>query len=129
MTNTALFQAWYEEVWNKANENFITETLHPGAVIHGLQTDPGKTGLEAFLPFYKTFREQFPHVQTALTPIFSCDGFEAAECDVTATHANGKTVTFSGISIAKFIDGKLVEGWNGFDFLTMYQQLGFKLTE
>ena len=129
MTNTALFQTWYDEVWNKANENFITKALHPNAVIHGLQTEPGKTGIEAFLPFYKNFREQFPDVKVILEPILSCDGFEAAECTVTATHASGKTTTFSGISIAKYLDGKLVEGWNGFDFLTMYQQLGFKLVE
>jgi predicted ester cyclase len=51
------------------------------------------------------------------------------ECTVSATHANGKQANFSGVSIAKFEDGKLVEGWNGFDFLTMYQQLGFKLVE
>ena len=129
MTNTALFQTWYDEVWNKANEKFIAEALHPNAVVHGLQTEPGKTGPEAFLPFYKNFREQFPNVQVTLEPIFSCDGFEAAECTVTATHASGKTARFTGLSIAKFTDGKLVEGWNGFDFLTMYQQLGYKLVE
>jgi len=36
---------------------------------------------------------------------------------------------FSGVPIAKYVDSKLVEGWNGFDFLTMYQQLGFRLAE
>jgi predicted ester cyclase len=129
MTNTELFQTWYEEVWNKANENYITEALHPNAVIHGLQTDPGKTGSEAFIPFYKSFREQFPDVQVKVQPIFNYDDFVAAECNVTATHASGKKANFSGLSIAKYADGKLVEGWNGFDFLTLYQRVGLKLSE
>ena len=129
MTNTNHFQTWYDEVWNKANENYISEALHPDAVIHGLQIESGKTGPEAFLPFYKSFRQQFPDVKVKVQPIFSGGDFEAAECTVTAINASGKTTNFSGLSIAKYADGKLVEGWNGFDFLTMYQQLGFKLTE
>lgn len=129
MTNTSNLQAWYNEVWNNANEKHILDTLHPDAIIHGLQTDSEKKGHDAFLPFYKNFREQFPQVRVTLTPIFSCDGFEAAECIVSATHASGKQATFSGVTIAKYEDGKLVEGWNGFDFLTMYQHLGYKLVE
>lgn len=129
MTQTNQLLTWYNEVWNKANENFISQTLHPRAKIHGLQTDQDKSGAEAFLPFYKSFREQFPTVRVELEPIFCSDGFEAAECHVTAKHANGTEVNFSGITIAKFVDGKLSEGWNGFDFMTMYDQLGYQLQQ
>jgi len=31
---------------------------------------------------------------------------------------------FWGVTIARVKDGMLVEGWNCFDFLTCYQQLG-----
>jgi predicted ester cyclase len=47
---------------------------------------------------------------------------------VTGKNAEGKDVNFTGLTIVKFKDGKLMEGWSAFDFLTMYQQLGFKLT-
>ena len=127
MTETPLLQTWYDEVWNNANESFIDKMLHSGAKVHGLQVEHGKSGAAAFLPFYKNFREQFPTVKVELEPIFSCEGFEAAKCNVKATHASGQEVAFSGVTIAKFVDGKLVEGWNGFDFLVMYQQLGYKL--
>lgn len=129
MNSTNQLQTWYNEVWNNANEKYMHEALHPEAIVHGLQTDNTKKGHDAFLPFYKNFREQFPKVEVTLEPIFSYDGFEAAQCTVSATNASGKTAKFSGISIAKFEDGKLVEGWNGFDFLTMYQQLDFNLVE
>ena len=31
----------------------------------------------------------------------------------------------TGVCIARVSDGRLVEGWNVFDFLTMYQQIGW----
>jgi len=127
MANTQLLKYWFDEVWNNANEKVIDEVLHPAAVIHGLQTDAAKSGPEAFKPFYQSFRQSFPAVNVILEPIFSNDGFEAAHCHVTLKSADGKDAAFSGLTIAKFEDGKLVEGWNGFDFLTMYEQLGFKL--
>jgi predicted ester cyclase len=46
---------------------------------------------------------------------------------VTGKSADGKDVNFTGIVIARFSDGKIVEAWNAFDFLSMYKQLGQKL--
>jgi predicted ester cyclase len=129
MTETKQLQRWYDEVWNQANEDAIDELLAENAVIHGLETNKAHFGPAAFKPFYKTMREALPQVSVTLDPIVKTDDIEAAYCFVTATNAEGKNVSFSGISIAKFKDGKLIEGWNGFDFMTMYQQLGFTLTK
>jgi predicted ester cyclase len=51
---------------------------------------------------------------------------QTGRCTVTATHtSSGKPVKFSGISIAEFNEeGKMINGWNSFDFLTMNMQLG-----
>jgi predicted ester cyclase len=57
----------------------------------------------------------------------------AAHCHVTARHigptlggpATNKPVQFWGMCIARVRDGQIVEGWNCFDFLSMYQQLGW----
>ncbi|MEO6229500.1 MAG: ester cyclase [Ferruginibacter sp.] len=129
MSQTIQLQRWFDELWNNNNETAIDELLHVDAVIHGLQTDKAKKGPEAFKPFYKNFREGFPDVHVELEPIISTDEFEAAHCLVTAKNAEGKDVKFTGITIAKFKDGKLIEGWNGYDFLSMYEQLGFKLIQ
>ena len=129
MAQIPLLQQWFEEVWHNGKENAIDELLHPDAIVHGLGTDETKTGPEAFKPFYKNFRESFPVVHVESHPIFNDDEFEAADCVVTCTNAEGKNARFTGICISKFKDGKLFEGWNGFDFLSMYQQLGFKLTQ
>ena len=55
-----------------------------------------------------------------------------ARCTVRGTHT-GDTLGFAatqapmeitGISIVRIQNGKIVEGWNNFDFMTMYKQLG-----
>lgn len=56
----------------------------------------------------------------------------STHCRVTGTHTGeglgiaptGKRVDFEGMTIARVIDGQIREGWNCYDFLTMYQQLG-----
>ncbi len=61
------------------------------------------------------------------------DDMCAAFCRVTAVHAGdtfgapatGEMVDFTGISIARVRDGRIVEVWNCFDFLSMYQQIGW----
>lgn len=36
----------------------------------------------------------------------------------------GKKVSWSGVSIVRFVDGKMVEGWHYGDFVPLMQQLG-----
>jgi predicted ester cyclase len=57
----------------------------------------------------------------------------AVWCHVVGRHAGdslggpatNRAVDFYGMTMARVRDGKIVEGWNSFDFLTMYQQLGW----
>ncbi len=37
----------------------------------------------------------------------------------------GKPVDFTGITIARVENGQIVKGWNAFDFLALYQQIGW----
>ena len=49
---------------------------------------------------------------------------QVAQCVVKGTTKEGITSTFHGTSIGRIKDDQIVEGWNYFDFLTMYKQLG-----
>jgi predicted ester cyclase len=57
----------------------------------------------------------------------------AAYCHVTGQHVGaafggaptGQPVDFWGMTIVRVEDGKIVEGWNSFDMLGMYQQIGW----
>ena len=120
---------WFEEVWHRRNTNAIDELLHPDAVIHGLKTDPDKKGPDAFKPFYESFCRDFPQIHVDVTPIFVNEELEVLHCDVTGQDSSGRNVHFDGLCIGRFEDGKLIEGWNGFDFVTMYDQIGYKLVK
>ena len=37
----------------------------------------------------------------------------------------GHAIEFTGIAMCVVRDGRIVEGWNSFDFLSMYQQIGW----
>ena len=124
MSTSTLLQQWYDEVWNSANDAFIDKMMHKDVVIHGLDPAGTSKGIEHFKQFYKNFRSSFPVVKIEVQPLVSDDTFAAAYCNVTAKSNKNKEVHFSGLCVIRFVDGKLVEGWNNFDFLKMYQQLG-----
>lgn len=124
MTTANLVTQWYEEVWNKGNESFIDEHMHRDVVIHGLDPTGTTTGISNFKTFYRNFRASFPIIFVDVQPLVSDEEYAAAYCAVTAKNVNGKEVSFSGLSVVRVKNGMLVEGWNNFDFLKMYQQLG-----
>lgn len=124
MTTANLLQKWYEEVWNNANEAFIDEIMDKNVIVHGLDPTGTTKGIENFKQFYKNFRESFPVVQVDVKPLVSDDESAAAWCYVSANHVKGHQTFFTGLCVIKVKDGKLIEGWNNFDFLKMYQQLG-----
>lgn len=127
MSTSQLLQQWYDEVWNKANAAFIDEMMHPDVIIHGLDPVGTTNGINSFKTFYNNFRESFPTVRMNVKSLVSDSEFAAVHCSVTARSVKGREVAFNGLCIARFKDGRLVEGWNNFDFLKMYQQLGHML--
>jgi predicted ester cyclase len=127
MSTSELISQWYEEVWNKGNESFIDEMMHKDIIVHGLDPVGTTKGIENFKSFYKNFRSSFPHVHVDAKTLVNDEEFATAWCHVSAKNVNGNTVSFNGLSVARYKEGKLIEGWNSFDFLKMYQQLGHRL--
>lgn len=124
--NSTLTYRWMQEVWNNGREEAIDEMMAADAEVHGID-DIKEKGTSAFKQFFRNFKEQFPKLHVEVEEVISQDDFETSRCIVSATNASGQNVTFSGMTFVKIKDGKITEGWNNFDFLTMYQQLGFKM--
>ena len=125
--NATLTYRWMEEVWNKGREDAIDEMMDDNAIIHGLD-EVKEPGIAAFKQFYRSFRNQFPQVNVEVEDVVVQDGNETSRCIVNATTADGQQVQFSGMTFISVKDGKIAEGWNNFDFMSMYQQLGFRMT-
>jgi predicted ester cyclase len=122
--NVDFIHRWYAEVWNNKNEDAIDELLHPEVKVYGLGAE-ALVGPGAFKPFYRNFLQEFGDVRVDILKTIAEGNYITALCNVTATHIKtGKPVAFTGTSIGEIIDGKLLTGWNHFDFLTMYIQIG-----
>lgn len=125
--NESLIYRWMEEVWNKGSEEAIDKMLDANAVVHGIEgiDQPGPAG---FKIFHHSFKEQFPTIHVEVDHVMTEGEYETARCTVKGTTATGQPVHFTGMTCIRISNGKITEGWNSFDFKTMYEQLGFKMT-
>ena len=131
--NKALIRRWFEEIWNQGNEATIDELLDPEAKVQGLDhpEGAGKSGPEAFKPFHRAFRNAFPDIHITLHEIIAEGDMVATRFTATGTHASddlgipatNRKIEVSGMSMGRIEGGKLVEGHNTVDLLTMYRQL------
>ena len=132
MTPDAVIRAWFKEVWDEGNEDAIDRLLAPDAVAHGLGADSLR-GPEAFKSFVRMMRGALGDLAIEVTQTLTDGDRVAAHCRVVARHAGDlfgaaatqRPVDFSGITIVRVKDDRIVEGWNSFDFLRMYQQMGW----
>jgi predicted ester cyclase len=128
----AIMRQWFQEVWNERREDAIDRLMAPDAKVHGLAEAP-IDGPSGFKPFYRTMCSAFGEFKVDVVQTVVEGDRVATLCHVTARHvgdamggkATQKPVDFWGITIGRVRDGRIVEGWNTFDFLTMYQQMGW----
>ncbi len=132
--NKALVRRWFEEVWNKGRSDAIDEMFAADGIAYGLSDDEGSPlkGAADFKPFHETFRGAFPDIEVVVEDTIAEGDLVAARCSVRGKHigdhlgmaASNAPVQFTGISIVRIKDGKIVEAWNNFDFLKMNKQIG-----
>ena len=130
----AFIRRWFEEVWNKGREEAIDEMFAEDGVAYGLADETGAPlrGASGFKPFFRNFRGAFPDIEVTVEDTIAEGDRVAARCTVRATHAGDtlgmaatqKPMEITGICIVRISDGKIVEAWNNFDFMSMFQQLG-----
>jgi len=133
-TPETVAREWFEKVWNAGSEKAIHALLAPDARMHGLPTPDGQplVGPAAFVPFWQKFRSAFPDIRVEVVRSVTQGDMVAVHCRVTGKHqgdqlgiaATQKPVEMWGMGMARVQDGKIVEGWNSYDFMTMYQQIG-----
>ena len=132
--NETLIRRWFEEVWNKGRAEAIDEMFDCEGIAHGLSDAEGNElcGPEGFKPFFESFRNTFPDLQIVVEDTVVEGDKIAARCSVRGTHAGeglgvaatNQPVVFTGMTIVRVKDGKIVEAWNNFDFMAMFQQMG-----
>jgi predicted ester cyclase len=135
MDPDSLVRAWFHEVWDEGLEEAIDRLMAHDAIVHGLGGGSIR-GPKEFKPFFHSMRNALGDLEVKVERTIVQGDTVVAHCHVVARHVGetlggpggpetGKTVDFYGITIARVVGGKLVEGWNVFDFLRMYQQMGW----
>ncbi len=125
---------WFEEVWNKRREDAIDEMFAEDGIANGLNDAKGNPirGVEGFKTLHRAFLSAYPNLQITVEDVITEGDKIAARCTVKATHEGeglgiaptNQPIEFTGLTIVKLKDGKIVEAWNEFDFMKMYSQVG-----
>ena len=124
-------RTWFEEVWNQGNDASIDRLFSATATAHGLPGGP-MVGPAGFRPIFRAFRGAFPDIRIDVERSVVEGEYVVMMCRVTGTHSGdglgfaptGRRIDMHGMVMARIDNDQFQEGWNCFDFLTMYQQLG-----
>ena len=131
--NIQLMRRWFQEVWNEGRMQTVHDLLSPDGVARGQRAAESEIrGPEEFVKFVREIRGAFPDIKVNVEDIFGVDDKVVLRWSATMTHtgdalgfpASGRTVRSRGITIARIVDGKIVEGWDNWDQLGMLEQIG-----
>ena len=128
-SNRALALRWFEEVWNHGRREAIGELVSPDVVLHDGGVDT--RGLEGFYPYYDRLRATLSDVHMTIEDTIAEGDRVCVRWSCTARHtgegfgvpASGTPIAMTGITILRVAGGKLVEGWQNWDMLGMFDQI------
>jgi steroid delta-isomerase-like uncharacterized protein len=126
-----LSRRWMEEVWNGKRAAAIDEMFATDGIAHGLSDEGIIQGPEAFKKLHAVLVKAFPDLHVAVEDVLCVEDKGAVRFSVTATHtgdlptvpATGRRVHFTGMTLTRWREGQIVEGWNNVDFAAMMRQL------
>src|SRR5713226_1186473 len=128
--NKLLVRRLFEEVLNQRNLALIDEFFSPNHVEHA-STGPVH-GTEGMKQYYMIYLTAFPDTHYTVEDQIAEGDKVVTRWTARGTHKGelmgipptGKQGTVTGIGIARFEGGNIVEAWTEFDALGMMQQLG-----
>jgi steroid delta-isomerase-like uncharacterized protein len=130
--NENVVRRLFEEVWNKGNLQVTDDLFTPNYTHHDSSTPDVGRGPESEKKRVTLYRTAFPDLRLTVEDIiaegetvvarWSCRGTHKG--DLNGIAPTGKHVNITGISIARFTNGKMSEGFVNWDALSLMQQLG-----
>jgi steroid delta-isomerase-like uncharacterized protein len=131
--NSELIRRWFDEIWNQGREATINEMCAKEAIGHG-QTHDGSDiiGPDKFMEFWQNFRSAFTSIHVEIHQTIEEGEMAMAQWTLSMKHTGpflgieptGKRIHAKGMSIQRFVDGKIVEAWDNWDQLAVMVQLG-----
>src|SRR5229473_3012756 len=130
--NKAIVRRLFEELWNKGNLSLADQLFTPNYTHHDSSSPDFGHGPESERKRATLYRTAFPDLHLTIEDMiaegetvmarWSCRGTHKG--DLSGIAPTGKQFTISGVTIARFANGKMAEGWVNWDALGLMQQLG-----
>jgi steroid delta-isomerase-like uncharacterized protein len=125
--HATVFRRIVEEIINNGNLDAIDDLVAADYVDHA----GGANGREGYRQTLTGVRQMFSDMHMTVHDIVPGADRIAVRCIVSATHtgefmgipATGRAVTWEGIGIIRFENGKMAERWNVSDMLGLVEQL------
>jgi steroid delta-isomerase-like uncharacterized protein len=131
--NIQLMRRWFREVWNEGKTETVHELMSPNGVARGNSTGGADIhGPEEFARFVDNIRAAFSNIDIKVEEAFGTADKVIVRWSAKMTHsghglgmpATGKPVLVGGMTLARIVNGKIVEGWDNWDQLGMLEQIG-----
>lgn len=124
MTKSELLREWYDQVWVQGNLDAIDQFFDPGAMAEGIIPEM-QVGPEDFREMVIAFRHHVGEIKIDIPNMIENDEWVASILHVHTSRAdNGAPIEVTGQVMVRFKDNKLVEAYNQFDFISLFEQLG-----
>jgi steroid delta-isomerase-like uncharacterized protein len=129
----ALLRRWFEVVWNERREDLMEELAAPDVLVHGSSGPKDLLrGLGVFREMYRKLLGTFPDIRFTVEEAIGEGDVAAVRWTARMTHtgddlgfpATQKTLEITGMTFARFKDGKTVEAWDNWDMLGLMNAIG-----
>lgn len=130
--NKAVSRRWIE-VFNKRDDAAEADVRAPNYVAHApASLEPAPLNSESWTQFLSGFVEGFPDLRLTVEDAVAEGDLVAQRIQFAGTHTGEfqglppthRKVSFSGLELNRFVDGRVAEHWFQLDTLTLLQQLG-----
>lgn len=121
------------EIYNTGNMRLAEAIIAPNYVGHYSSSSEAVVGLEGFKEWIESIRASYSDFMVGIDDIIVEDNMACLQWTVTGTNdgplgdlpPTGKQIMIKGLTLARMMDGKIVEEWITWDMLDQNRQLGF----
>lgn len=127
----ALLARVRDEVWGQGRLDSLEEFLQDAVIAH--EPDGDVRGVEEFRQYLSVYLTAFPDTSVTVEDVIAEGDKAVVRYTDHGTHTGttdefgpptGKQITFQGMTLYHFKDGKVAELWDLYDTLALMQQLG-----
>jgi steroid delta-isomerase-like uncharacterized protein len=128
--NKKVVQA-HMDAWNKFDPNAFDELFAPGYVHHD-PNQPEVRDLQGLKQFAHAIWTAYPDFNGRIDRVIGEGDLVAKQYTANGTHKgefaglppSGNKVSFTGVTIYRFENGKIAESWWNYDVMSVMQQIG-----